>query len=230
MRTYVNNVFGIFLLILLFVSSAEANPNLLGPSGLIYLPSAYPAGGIGYYSLSGNKITRFNTTFFNGALEAGVLRDKLQGGYSYNLKLPVLEESGMMPQIALGIYNYNNPALEKTNYIVVSKFIDSFGLTLHVGYRSKGDLKDAARLFNYSTIQNAIDDAKSDSGKTFFGFEYSFMPMFSIMGEKFDTSYNAGIRFNPMPMLSIDYDFLDIKKTRNLKEKKVLNFNLSFGF
>ncbi len=209
---------------------AQANPNLLGPSGLIYIPTAYPAGGIGYYSLSGNKITKANMVFMSGMLEGGVVYNKLIENYSFNLKMPLLLEDDYLPQLALGVYNYKNKTVETTNYIVLSKHITSFGVTLHAGYKRTGGLKDAAGLFNYQTLQSAVDDYKTDAGKTFFGVEYAFMPMFSIMGERYQNSVNAGLRFRPTPLLSIDYDFLDVQNKKNYKDNQVINFNFSLGF
>jgi hypothetical protein len=211
-------------------SRARANPNLLGPSGLIYTPTAYPAGGIGYYSLSGNKITKANMVFIGGMLEGGVVYNKLIENYSFNLKMPLLLEDDYLPQLSLGVYNYKNKAVETTNYIVLSKHITSFGVTLHAGYKRTGGLKDAAGLFNYQTLQSAVDDYKNDAGKTFFGVEYAFMPMFSIMGERYQNSVNAGLRFRPTPLLSIDYDFLDVQNKKKYKDNQVINFNFSLGF
>lgn len=223
--------FPVFSFICVFISPAAlANPNLIGPSGLIYAPSAYTSGGVGYYTLSDNKITKVNLVFMGGALEGGVIHNKLMSNYSFNLKLPVLEENDYIPQLALGLYNYKNATLGTTNYIVLSKHIGSFGVTLHAGYKRNGGLKDAAGLFNYHTIQTAIDDYNGNAGNTFMGVEYSFLPMFSLMGEQFENSVNAGIRFRPMPSLTIDYDVLDIKKKKNFKENKVINFNFSLGF
>ncbi len=207
-----------------------ANPNISGPSGLIYVPSAYTCGGIGYYSLDGNKITKANMVFINGCLEGGVVYNKLLENYSFNLKMPLLFEDDYLPQLSLGIYNFKNKAVESTNYIVISKHISSLGVTFHAGYKRTGGLKDAAGLFNYQTLQNAVDDYKTDSGKTFFGLEYAVFPMLSIMGERYQNTYNAGLRFNPTPMLSIDYDFLDIQKNKNYKENRIINFNFSLGF
>ncbi len=221
-------------LILLFTAGyglcSGSIPNLSGPSGLIYLPTAYSGGGFGYYSLSGNKITKLNMAFYNGALEGGVIYNKLASNYSFNLKLSLIEEDDYLPQIALGLYNYRNSAISTTNYIVLSKQIEPLGVTLHAGYKKNGGLKDAAGLFNYRTFQSALDDYENGTGNTFLGLEYAFLPMFSIMGEQYEKSLNAGIRFRPAPMLSIDYDFIDIKKQKNFKENRVLNFNFSLGF
>ncbi len=211
-------------------SCAYANPNLSGPSGLIYTPTAYPAGGISYYLLSGNKITKANMVFMGGLLEGGVVYNKLIENYSFNLKLPLLLEDDYLPQLALGVYNYKNKAVETANYIVLSKHITSFGVTLHAGYKRSGGLKDAAGLFNYQTLQSAVDDYKNDAGKTFFGVEYAFIPLFSIMGERYQNSLNAGLRFRPTPLLSIDYDFLDVQNKKNYKDNRVINFNFSLGF
>lgn len=222
--------FTLFSLACVFIPPAAlANPNLIGPSGLIYAPSAYTSGGVGYYTLSDNKITKVNLVF-GGALECGVIHNKLMSNYSFNLKLPVLEEDDYVPQLALGLYNYKNATLGATSYIALSKHIDSFGVTLHAGYKKNGGLKDAAGLFNYKTIQAAIDDYNGNAGNTFIGVEYSFLPMFSIMGEQFEKSVNAGIRFRPLPALTIDYDVLDVKKKKNFKENRVINFNFSLGF
>lgn len=220
----------IFFACVLIPPAALANPNLIGPSGLIYAPSAYASGGVGYYTLSDNKITKVNLVFMGGALEGGVIHNKLMSNYSFNLKLPVLEEDDYIPQLALGLYNYKNATLGTTNYIVLSKHIGSLGVTLHAGYKRNGGLKDAAGLFNYRTIQTAIDDYNGNAGNTFMGVEYSFLPMFSLMGEQFENSVNAGIRFRPVPSLTIDYDVLDVKKKKNFKENKVINFNFSLGF
>lgn len=213
-----------------FSRPAHADPNLLGPSGLIYAPTAYPAGGVGYYSLSGNKISKLNMVFMGGALEGGVIHNKLMSNYSFNLKLPLLAEDDYLPQLALGVYNYRNAAVGTTNYIVLSKHIGSFGVTLHAGYKKNGGLKDATGLFNYKTLQAAVDDYQSGSGNTFLGLEYSFLPMFSIMGERFENTFNAGVRFRPLPALTIDYDVLDLKKNKDFKENKVINLNFSLGF
>jgi hypothetical protein len=221
----------LFSLACVFIPTAAlANPNLIGPSGLIYAPSAYTSGGVGYYALSDNRITKVNLVFMGGALEGGVIHNKLMSNYSFNLKLPVLEEDDYIPQLALGLYNYKNATIGTTNYIVLSKHIGSLGVTLHAGYKRNGGLKDAAGLFNYQTIQAAIDDYNGNAGNTFMGVEYSFLPMFSLMGEQFEKSVNAGIRFRPMPSLTIDYDVLDVKKNKNFKENRVINFNFSLGF
>jgi len=217
--------------LMVFIQDLKAEPSsLLGPTGLINTPSAYTGSGFGYYSSGGSTFYKLNYALFSKAIETGMLYDKTGGTRSYNLKLPLISESGYMPQVALGAYNYKSQAVGQTNYIVLSKYVDSLGLTLHMGYMNNGGLKDASKLVNYKTIQDAIDDVKNKSGKTFIGLEYSFFPMFAIIGEYQNEAINGGLRFKPLPVLTLDYDIIDLKNVKNLEKKRILNFNFSFGF
>ncbi len=223
--------FALISAFLVFTQDLKAeSSNLLGPTGLINTPSAYTGSGFGYYTSGKNTFYKLNSALFSNALEAGMLYDKTSAIRSYNLKLPIFTESGFMPSVAIGAYNYKSPAVSQTNYIVMSKYVDSFGLTLHAGYMNNGGLKDASKLVNYKTIQDAIDDVKNKSGKTFVGFEYAFFPMFAVIGEYQDQTINGGLRFKPMPMLTLDYDMIDLKNVKNLEKKRILNFNFSIGF
>lgn len=219
-----------FILLSFSCSFVYGGSNLSGPTGLIQAPSAYPGCSIGYYRLDGATTYLANYAFFNKALEVGYVYNKQKGSSSLNLKLPLITENGMLPQVAVGAFNYRSTAVDQTNYLVVSKSVDSIGLRLHVGYENSGNLKDAAGLLNYGTIQDAVDDYKNESGKTFLGCEFTVLPMVSIMGEKHRNMLNGGIRFKPLPMLNIDYDILDIKNERRLSNKRVLNMNFSVDF
>jgi len=221
-----------FSVFLFFIScsSAYCDSNLDGPTGLIYIPSAYTGYSLGYYKLDGTTTYMINSAFFSNALELGYIINKDKQTSSLNLKLPLVTESSLMPQVAIGAFNYRSKAVGQTNYLVMSKSVDSLGLKLHAGYEKSGSLKDATGLFNYSTIQDAVADYKSDAGNTFVGCEFTIIPMVSIMGEKHKNMLNGGIRFRPLPIISLDYDILDIKNERKLSNKRVMNFNFSIGF
>ena len=229
-KVFINILIVISVLMVLAQDLKAESSNLLGPTGLINTPSAYTGSGLGYYSSGKNNFYKLNSALFSNALEVGMFYDKTAGLRSYNLKLPVYSESGFMPSVALGAYNYKSSAVEQTNYIVLSKYVDGLGLTLHMGYMKNGGLKDASKLINYKTIQDAIDDVKNKSGKTFVGFEYAFFPMFAVIGEYQDQTINGGLRFKPMPMLTLDYDMIDLKNVKNLEKKRILNFNFTIGF
>ena len=223
----------LFLIFILFYSFSVsyADSNLNGPTGLINTPNAYINGmKAGYHSIGKSAFYKLNTSFFNNAIELGYIRGKDQNVSSYNLKMPILEEDQYTPQIAVGVYNYKSSVVSQTNYIVISKFIDSYGFTLHFGYSDKGGLKDATKLVNYRTITDAINDINSQGSKTFWGIEYSFFPMFSIMTESQNEVYNGGVRFKPMPALTIDYDLLDLKNKNNLEKKRIINVNYNMSF
>lgn len=221
----------VFLFLICKLSYVYADSSLNGPTGLVNIPSAYVNGTkIGYHSIGKSGFYKLNTSFFNNAVEFGYIREKDQSVSSYNLKVPVLEEDQYTPQIAVGAYNYKSSAVSQTNYIVVSKYLDSFGVTAHIGYINSGGLKDATKLINYRTITDAVNDINSNNSKTFWGLEYSFFPMFSVMTEGQNGIMNGGVRFRPLPALTIDYDLLDLKNKNNLERKRIFNVNYNIGF
>jgi hypothetical protein len=91
-------------------------------------------------------------------------------------------------------------------------------------------VNDALGLINYNLPYKTFADLSEENRHIFWGVEYSFIPLFSLMGERVDDTTNIGVRFSPSLGLTVDYDLLDVEKKNNLDNRKVLNIKYKFGF
>ena len=133
------------------VCGASADPSMLGPTGLIFMPTAdsleqgQVEGFVNYIDLDEDEVTAFGANAGVGmGVELGI--SSRHGGGSatiFNAKWNFMKETTMSPGIAVGAINLagdDDFSDDITPYVVLSKRLSlpesNLALTGHVGYLS----------------------------------------------------------------------------------------------
>lgn len=212
-------------------SAAPASgPGLLGPAGLVTIPTARIDGGFGMHEVGGSKILKLNFAILKDLLEAGYVKDRTRDTANWNAKLALLSEDAILPAISVGAWGFSSADEDASQYFVASKTIPYFGGVAHLGYLKRGRIRSLASLLNYRNPISVFQELSGEHRAPFFGLEYPLFPLVTLMGEFVDETVNAGVRVSPIDSLVIDLNYLDVRDGRYLKDRRIVHFKYRLGF
>lgn len=196
---------GPLLFFYLFYEKAYASD--YGTTGLIDIPTARmmedgvlrstisKQESVSIYSLNYQATPWFETTFRYAGFEDFFFYDR-----SYEAKFRLVEETYFFPQVALGIRDIAGTGVFGSEYLVGSKKIGNFDVSLGVGW---------GRLAGNGDFNNPLIDYSKDfefrDAETGLGGEFSFSNFFS--GEKAGLFGGLSYQFNNIPLtFNVEYN------------------------
>ena len=190
----------LIIMVALFLPGAgvSAAPSLLGPTGLITIPTAdvlQP----GQFNVAGFMAGENFVVAVNGAsipsVEMGIgVRDQGTSPGYLNAKLQVVPETRDFPGIAVGALDIAD-SLQRSVYVVLSKSLPDLGVRAHLGIETPGDPLFAG----ISKVLNTV--SVNQPG------EKGLILQTILLGEVHgsDLSVGAQIRFTPNVTLHLSY-------------------------
>ncbi|MFZ2956791.1 MAG: hypothetical protein WA705_07880 [Candidatus Ozemobacteraceae bacterium] len=185
--------FPAILVLLLVVSTAEAVdlPTdarffFMG-SSLLTMPTGYINSGVAYINDVSRSSTMYSIAPLGKYLEISGQR-YLSGAYKdknpFNLKVNILEEDTVIPNVVYGIADWSHELGSRISYFAASKKLETLGMTLHGGF---------------------LRDPVTTAQRSFYGIEKTIYSKFCLAGERFDDRNTVGLKFRPYQGISIEY-------------------------
>lgn len=170
------------------ISEATGNPRLryLGSSN-ISLPTAYMMGETSYINDAGHDMVMYTQKAQGKLMELSLLRhlNGVESGKNViNVKLNILEEDRLIPNIAWGVGDAGMTLGSRVFYFAGSKTFEAFAATVHGGI---------------------IKDPVTTEKKTFIGVEKTILPLVIVAGERVEGQTSYGIKMRPYPGVSLEY-------------------------
>jgi len=195
-------VYGNFLFIFLFLifspsalfSVDDIRFRYMGSSN-IAMPTGYTRTVTEYISDDNHNMMSYSQNLLGKLFEVSALRrlnDPNKDSMVFSLKVNLLEEDKLLPNIVWGVSDFQTKLGSKIFYFAGSKNIDVFGVTIHGGF---------------------YKDPVTTDKKPFYGIEKTILPLVSIAGEHLDGNNSIGFKLRPYPNVSLEY------ATRNAGKK-----------
>lgn len=171
------------------------------------IPTAYCKSEFYFVNDDSQTITFVSQNIWGNFAElsyAKFLNGKNSNNNLWNLKLRILEEDKIVPSGVWGVADFKESINSKLFYLVFSKTLDVFGLTLHAGF-----------------YKDPITTAKQN----FYGIEKMVFPLVTVAAERIDDQTNIGIKVRAYPNISLEYARKIFSKTDQSSYYKVTYYS-----
>lgn len=221
------------LFILVITFNILYSSTIYGISGYMRVPTASIGAGISYFSFNDISYIIFSKKMLLPNLEMSVKKHSETDQGIISFKLKIIPETLLTPGIAIGVLNTNDPDLEKSYFITMSKRIRLLKLRGTCGFIKEGNFKDAQfALENISSnnILSLLTSTKKQEEYIFLGIEKSIFGIVDLLGSyRSNGRIDTGIRLNLMG-LNLEYMQLDLKDKENWKKNRIFMINIGYFF
>ncbi|MBI3039153.1 hypothetical protein HYY75_08925 [bacterium] len=178
-------------------------------STFLTMPSGYTRTEAAYVFDEGRSFVMYSQQLLGRFLEGSLLRNTSGDNKNqsvWNLKLNILEEDKIIPNVVWGVSDLRRELGSKVFYFAASKNFEVFGLFLHGGF---------------------FKDPVTTARKGFWGIEKTILPLISVAGERVEEKNSVAIKLRPYPSVSVEYITQNIG-TEKKREAYVLRYVQAF--
>lgn len=180
-----------FLLLLILINTSlcfadTGNRMRYVGTSIFSLPTGYVRSSSGYINDNGRSSAIISQSFMNDFLELSLLRHTSStdsGSNIFNMKLNILEEGDLWPNIVWGNADFKKKLGSKISYFAGSKSLEAFGTTLHAGF---------------------YKDPDTDNKELFWGVEKMVFPLVILGYERSLDIGTYGMKLIPYPGVSVE--------------------------
>jgi hypothetical protein len=221
------------LFALFLYPSISYSTSFYGLSGMLRIPSAYVGTGMSYYSMSGIHYYSYSKKMFLPNIEVGIKKRNGVDKSIFSAKIELLPDVSVIPALAIGVLDMNDPDVESSFFVTASKKITSLNAKIHAGFIKAGNYKDinlAKDIFNPASAINHFIQMGNDKKKYFFGLEKSIYNVINLMASyQSNNIVDTGIGISLMKF-KVEYWKMDIKNREKLKDNSVVMFSTGYSF